>query len=398
MEIRARYVLMGAFTLAVLFAGFAFVYWLNNAGALREKAVYQVRFESSVSGLLRGSAVLFNGIRVGEVTQLELNAADPRQVRATIAVDQNTPIRVDTVVSIDFQGLTGSPVIALIGGKSEQPLAAQERGPPLLLADAAVGQSMSQAARDVLRKFDGILAENARPLRSMIGNLDTFAGALARNSDRLDGIVAGLERMTGGAATKARLVTYDLSVPRAQEVAENPLPIQLVVLDPTAVSALDNERIQSASANGTYAALPDAQWSDALPKLMQMKILRSLEDGGRFAGVSRPLEGLAGDFQLVIDVRKFQISPNGSADVEFGCKIVGRNGRIIATRVFRASVAAEATSAPAAVAALDKAFNQAGSDLVAWAGHAVSEPALPKAGLSKRSGGGSSRGADAASR
>ena len=63
---------MGAFTLAVLVAGFAFVYWLNNAGSLRDRAVYRVRFEGSVSGLLKGSAVLFNGIRVGEVTRIDL--------------------------------------------------------------------------------------------------------------------------------------------------------------------------------------------------------------------------------------------------------------------------------------------------------------------------------------
>ena len=88
MEIRARYVQMGAFTLAVLVAGFAFVYWLNNAGGLRDRAVYRIRFESSVSGLLKGSAVLFNGIRVGEVTGLELDPDDPRQVQATIAVDR----------------------------------------------------------------------------------------------------------------------------------------------------------------------------------------------------------------------------------------------------------------------------------------------------------------------
>jgi phospholipid/cholesterol/gamma-HCH transport system substrate-binding protein len=51
---------------------------------------------------------------------------------------------------------------------------------------------MSGAARDVLRRFDAILAENAKPLKAMIGNLDTFAAALARNSDKLDGIVAGV--------------------------------------------------------------------------------------------------------------------------------------------------------------------------------------------------------------
>ena len=104
MEIRARYVQVGAFTLAVLVAGFAFVYWLNNAGALRNRAVYCVQFESSVSGLLKGSAVLFNGIRVGEVTRLELDAAYSRQVLATIAVDRTTPVRTDTFVNHRFPG------------------------------------------------------------------------------------------------------------------------------------------------------------------------------------------------------------------------------------------------------------------------------------------------------
>jgi len=162
---------------------------------------------------------------------------------------------------------------------------------------------------------------------------------------------------------------------------------QLVVSDPTALAALDAERVQSASANGAFANLPDAQWSDALPKLVQVMILRSLEDAGRFSGVSRSMEGLAADFRLVFDVRGFQLATNGAADVEFGCKIVASNGQIFAMRVFRASVAAEAANASAAVAALDQAFGQAGSDLVAWGGRAVNEP-TPKAALLGRTSGG----------
>lgn len=263
MEIRARYLQMGVFTLVVLFAGFAFAYWLSNAGALRDRAVYRVRFEGSVAGLQRGSAVLFNGIRVGEVTRLELDASEPRQVHATIALDRDTPVRANTTVTIDFQGLTGSPVIALVGGKSSEPLRSLRAEPPLLIANASAGQSMSQAARDVLHRLDGLLADNAQPLRSMIGNFETFSGALARNSDRLDGIVTGLERMTGGAAAKARLMSYDLITPRILEWFGAPLPTQLIVLDPTAVAALDSERIQTVSASGAYASVPDAQWSAA---------------------------------------------------------------------------------------------------------------------------------------
>jgi phospholipid/cholesterol/gamma-HCH transport system substrate-binding protein len=387
-EIRARYIQMGVFTLLVLIAGFAFVYWLNNAGALRDRAVYRVLFEGSVSGLQRGSPVLFNGIRVGEVTRLDLDASAPRQVNVTIAVTRDTPVRADTAVFIDFQGLTGSPVVALAGGKSNQPLASIKGAPPLLLADATAGQSMSQAARDVLRRLDGVLTQNAEPLHSMIGNLEIFSGALARNSDRLDGIVAGLERMTGGAAAKTRLMSYDLTGPSTPHGVTAPSLAQLVVPDPIALAALDTERIQTVSADGSYASLPDAQWSDALPKLLQLKLLRGLEDAGGFAGVSRPLEGVTGDLQLVLDLRKFQIAPDLTAEVEIGSKLLGSNGRIMATRTFRASLPVEGRGVPAAVAALDKAFGQVAGDLLVWTARAANEPTAPRAVAPKRSGGG----------
>jgi phospholipid/cholesterol/gamma-HCH transport system substrate-binding protein len=77
METRARYALIGLFMLAVILASFGFVYWLENKGGFAERKTYQVRFQGSVSGLLIGSAVLFNGIRVGEVTHLTLSADAP---------------------------------------------------------------------------------------------------------------------------------------------------------------------------------------------------------------------------------------------------------------------------------------------------------------------------------
>ena len=155
MEIRARYVQMGAFTLAVIVAGFAFVYWLNNAGGLRERAVYRVRFESSVSGLLKGSAVLFNGIRVGEVTALELDADNPRQVHGD---DRHRPQHAGARGHRGRHRLPGPDGIARRSrsraAPRTEPLAAAKGEPPVLVADPAAGQSMSQAAREVLRRLD----------------------------------------------------------------------------------------------------------------------------------------------------------------------------------------------------------------------------------------------------
>ncbi len=135
MEIRARFVLIGLFALAVIVAGFGFVYWMENTAGLGERTLYQVRFDHSVSGLLLGSPVQFNGIRVGEVTDLALNPGDPRQVLVTIAVAADTPVRADTTAGLAFGGLTGVPEIALTGGSPDAPPPqASDGGLPLLVA------------------------------------------------------------------------------------------------------------------------------------------------------------------------------------------------------------------------------------------------------------------------
>src|SRR3954452_15451437 len=116
METRAPFAIVGAFVLAAIVAVFGFVYWLHNSGGLGPRTAYHVQFDGSVPGLVVGAGVLFNGIRVGEVTDLGLAPETPRRVNATISVASTTPVRSDTKVGLEFQGLTGIPVIALEGG------------------------------------------------------------------------------------------------------------------------------------------------------------------------------------------------------------------------------------------------------------------------------------------
>jgi phospholipid/cholesterol/gamma-HCH transport system substrate-binding protein len=366
METKARYVAIGLFTLAVIVAGFLFVYWLQNVGGLGRRAIYQIRFDAPVSGLLKGSAVHFNGIRVGEVADLRLSADDPKRVMVTAAIDPATPVRADTHVEIEFQGLTGATVISLRGGSATAPaLSAAGGEPPLLVADPAAAQSLTQAAREALRRLDSVLVENAEPLKSTLGHLNTFSAALARNSDRLDGIVAGLERFTGGAA-KGPVTTYDLSAPRTFPPLEKPVRAQLVVPEPSAPIALDTQKIVLPPEGAEAAA--NAQWSDTIPKLVQAKIVQALDNSNYLSGVSRPLDGLAADYQLLIDIRAFRMpaAQGEAAEVEFSAKLLGNNGRIVAGKVFAAKVPAAAAGAPAAVAALDEAFGRVATDLVVW--------------------------------
>src|ERR1700733_3394420 len=103
METKANYIVTGGFTLAVIVGAFGFIFWFQNSSRGGEHATYRLVFDGSVSGRCTASSVLFDGLRVGEVSGLALDARDPRKVVATVAIDRAAPIRDDTKVALQFQ-------------------------------------------------------------------------------------------------------------------------------------------------------------------------------------------------------------------------------------------------------------------------------------------------------
>ena len=218
METRANYIVTGAFTLAVIVGAFGFVYWFQNSGSGGARAVYRVVFEGSVSGLGAGSGILFNGIRVGEVERLTLDPHNPRRVLAKVSVDRAVPVRADTKVALQFQGLTGVAEISLTGGSADAALLAADDGLPTLYADPNASADVTQAARDVLARIDGLVAENETVLRSSLRNIETVTSALAQNSQRLDKVMAGLENLTGSGDNHGEIADAAAAI---RKLAEN---------------------------------------------------------------------------------------------------------------------------------------------------------------------------------
>ncbi|MGB8398173.1 ABC-type transport auxiliary lipoprotein family protein [Bradyrhizobium sp.] len=362
METRAPFVVVGAFVLAAIAGVFGFVYWLHNTGGLGQRATYHVQFEGSVPGLLVGAAVLFNGIRVGEVTDLSLAADDPRRVNATISVSVATPVRSDTKVGLEFQGLTGVPVVALEGGK----LLAATGEVPTLVAEPGAGQGMTQAAREALRKVDSVLSENSEPIKKTIANLQVFSEGLARNTGKLDGIVAGLERLTGG-GTPPQKVTYDLHAPGNFGPPSKIIRGQLAIPEPTAVAMLETQRILF-SPPKDFPGFAEALWADSIPKLLQARLIEGFENYDLAHAPLRTMDIGQADFQLLIDVRRFRVVVDSAPVAEIGlsARIVDRNGKVVTSRLFDESQKFDQVEPAAAVAAFDGAFGRIARAMIAW--------------------------------
>lgn len=199
METRANYALIGVFTLAVIAAAFMFVLWFSGADKPSGRKTYQVVFNGSISGLSRGAWVLFNGLRVGEVTKMDL-MPDPSQVYALIDVDGRVPVKVDTKARLEYQGFTGVASVALEGGSpTAEPLQGAKENPPVIYADRSDFQNLVDSAQRLSAKLDTILGqttvildENRQPVARMIRNAEKFSDALASNSDGLKDLIATL--------------------------------------------------------------------------------------------------------------------------------------------------------------------------------------------------------------
>jgi phospholipid/cholesterol/gamma-HCH transport system substrate-binding protein len=198
METRANFVLIGSFTLAVIAAAFGFVLWFQNLHTTKARSPLRIVFEGPAAGLRNGGSVNFNGIRVGEVMSVKLD--NPRRVVALAMVENNAPIRKDTLVGLEFQGLTGVAAISLKGGEvAAPPVPLDEDGVPVLTADPNALQDVTEAIRATLQNINRVVAENQETVKNALHNVEAFTATLARNSERIDGIMFKIDSVMGKA-------------------------------------------------------------------------------------------------------------------------------------------------------------------------------------------------------
>ena len=188
MRMRASNLMIGSTTLAVIagafigFLGFRKIHGIQQQGPLR------IIFEGSASGLHNGGAVNFDGVQVGEVISLKLET--PRKIVALTRVDNSAPIRKDTVVGLEFQGLTGVAAISLVGGAAAAPpVPLDEDGVPTLTADL----SETESIRDTLHNVDRVLVNNQAVLKDGLLSFETYTASLASKGDAIDSIIRKAE-------------------------------------------------------------------------------------------------------------------------------------------------------------------------------------------------------------
>ncbi|TJW59182.1 MAG: MCE family protein, partial [Mesorhizobium sp.] len=207
METRANYVIVGIFTLAAILAAFAFVYWTAAIGDKGETTLLRVRIPGSASGLGRGSFVLFNGVKVGDVRRVYIDVDNPTVAIADTEIDRMTPITKSTQADIGLAGLTGQANIELKGADPKEvkllDQAEKEGRVAEIVANPSAVTNLLQTAQNIFTRADKVLSDlegfthDVRgPLTDTVKNVQTFSDALARNSDGIDKFLSSVSSLS----------------------------------------------------------------------------------------------------------------------------------------------------------------------------------------------------------
>lgn len=202
MEPRAHHVMIGLFTVIVVAAGLVFALWLGKYGKHTAMSNYVIVFNEPVRGLAAGSAVQFNGIKVGEVVDLSLDPADIRHVRALINIQSAIPVKVDTRARLVITGITGVSVISLSSGPTDSPPLMKKEGqryPELVAVPSPISQFMQNgdtllaSMTELLHNANQMLSgQNAARVSRTLDNLESVTALFAEKRTDLGELVTSM--------------------------------------------------------------------------------------------------------------------------------------------------------------------------------------------------------------
>ncbi|MDH4866504.1 MlaD family protein [Alcaligenes nematophilus] len=210
MEPRAHHVLIGVFTLVVAVAAVLFSLWLAKAGQDAETRDYDIVFLEGVRGLSRGSAVQYNGLRVGEVRSLRLDPNDLQRVRAQVSIQAAIPIHEDTQARLALAGITGQSVIELSGGTPNSPLLeATGDSLPMIVASPSPLAQLMAGGEELMTQISKLLenantflsSENSKSLSASLQKLEALMGQLSTASEGVPSLVKELSQASQQATT-----------------------------------------------------------------------------------------------------------------------------------------------------------------------------------------------------
>ncbi len=159
---------------------------------------YRVYFNESVSGLEIGAQVKYNGVRVGQVAEINIVSDQLNKVLVVLELESGTPVKADTKAVLTGMGITGLKFVELTGGTDEAeavpPGGTLKAGRSFMGIIGGKAEDIAIKTELVLNRINAVLGdENQLNIEKTISNVQEITskvnGLLDDNDDKISGII-----------------------------------------------------------------------------------------------------------------------------------------------------------------------------------------------------------------
>lgn len=258
-----REIKIGIFALAMLASLYLGVNYLKGRDVFSSDRFYYALFDQT-NGLQTSAQVLLRGVKVGSVTDIELNPRYPDKVVVKMGVKKTIAIPDDSHVVLFANGLMGDKAIELVLGGSQQMFDGGTFIPSQI--DAGLFESAST-------NIEELVGEAKTMMQSLAAAADGLDSLLTRNAGAIDGVVAGAEGVmrdlnsarVGEIATDLRAFTSMLrqNSARFEGVITNLDNVTGQLADANLRGTVDSLGVSIARLNGVLSAVTDGDGSVA---------------------------------------------------------------------------------------------------------------------------------------
>lgn len=203
MESKTNYTLVGLTVLILVTAMLTTALWLSVGFQQKKYDYYLVYLNESAAGLSKESIVKYNGVKVGYISNIQLNRYNPQQVILLLAIEQGIPITVSTFASLVTQGITGSTYVGLSAENADMTPLKAESGetfpvipwkPSLFNQLDSILKNVSNNLDRVSKDVSKVLSENnIKNFSASLKNIGKITKTFADNSRKFDKIMTNLE-------------------------------------------------------------------------------------------------------------------------------------------------------------------------------------------------------------
>lgn len=199
MDTNINYTLVGAFMIVLIATFVLAIIWLSSGFSFEHYTSYAIFSQESVSGLSIDAPVEFNGVEVGTVKSIQLDAHNPKLVEVVLNVKSSTPVSQGTTATLTSRGITGITFVALKDlGDNFAPLEKMKgqdypvikTAPSLMMRLDIALKNLSENIKSVSQSISTLLdPENQKSIKSILLNMNHFTAMLSTNSDKMASIL-----------------------------------------------------------------------------------------------------------------------------------------------------------------------------------------------------------------